>query len=305
MPRKKIHTTKHQLVAISSTWPKTAFLSTQGLKSRLKGDWQCTDWHQTDFGFSSFWDLDFAPGSVWGSSDSSGEAQWAVTQVRSQLSLQQYCDELLTSGNKGADDAPPPWGHQGGTGQPPPETAPPPSNNASAPTNAVKQNHSRCWRTPPHKRAFFLLAMKDEENQDHEAQTPLLWPLKRCTVYKRQTKMDRAIDLSLPLIQFSPLSQCTIIALVMRLTLKFFSLMVKSRSVHPSPIIAILRQWTLLRHLIRQIVICIVHFLWLSVIQHLKDSIQTILLSHRHLKKRILLLEKETMTPPIIGESKR
>lgn len=88
-------------------------------------------------------------------------------------------------------------------------------------------------------------------------------------------------------------------------TLKFFSLMVKSCSVHPSPIIAILRQWTPLRHLIRQIVICIVHFLCPSVIQHLKDSIQTILLSHRHLKKGILLLGKETMTPPRIGESKR
>lgn len=69
----------------------------------------------------------------------------------------------------------------------------------------------------PHKRASVLLAMKDEQNQDHEAQTPLLWTLKRCTVYKRQTKMDRAMDLSLPLIQFSPLSQCTIIALLMRL----------------------------------------------------------------------------------------
>lgn len=41
--QKKIHTTKHQLIVILSTWPKKAFLSMQGLKSRLKGDWQCTD----------------------------------------------------------------------------------------------------------------------------------------------------------------------------------------------------------------------------------------------------------------------
>lgn len=41
--QKKIHTTKHQLVVISSTRPKKAFLPMQGLKSRLKGDWQCTD----------------------------------------------------------------------------------------------------------------------------------------------------------------------------------------------------------------------------------------------------------------------
>lgn len=59
--------------------------------------------------------------------------------------------------------------------------------------------------------------MKDEQNQDHEAQTSLLWPLKWCTVYKRQTKMDRAMDLLLPLIQFSPLSQGTVVTLAMRL----------------------------------------------------------------------------------------
>lgn len=58
--------------------------------------------------------------------------------------------------------------------------------------------------------------MKDEQNEAHAEQTPLLQPLKRCTVYKRQTKMDRAMDLSLPLIEFSPLSQCTI-TLAMRL----------------------------------------------------------------------------------------
>lgn len=134
-------------------------------------------------------------------------------------------------------------------------------------------------------------------------------PLKWCTVCETQTKMDKATDPSIPLIQFSPLRQCTVSTLAMRLTLKFFSLMVKSCSVHPSPIIAILRQWTLLRHLIRQIVICIVHFLWLSVIQHLKDSIQTILLSHRRQKKKgkkkDSLPEKVTMTLPIIGESTR
>lgn len=140
--------------------------------------------------------------------------------------------------------------------------------------------------------------MKDEQNQYHEAQNPLLWPLKWCTVYKRQTKMDRAMDLSLPFNSILFKSVHCYYPSNETVTLKFFSLMVKSCSVHPSPIIAILRQWTLLRHLIRQIVICIVHFLWLSVIQHLKDSIQTILLSHRHFKKRILLLEKETMTPP-------
>lgn len=133
-------------------------------------------------------------------------------------------------------------------------------------------------------------------------------PLKWCTVYERQTKMDKAMDPSIPLIQFSPLRQCTVSTLAMRLTLKFFSLMVKSCSVHPSPIIAISRQWTLLRQLIRQIVICIVHFLWLSVIQHLKDSIQTILLSHRRQKKgekKDSFPEKVTMTLPIIGESTR
>lgn len=122
-------------------------------------------------------------------------------------------------------------------------------------------------------------------------------PLKWCTVCETQTKMDKATDPSIPLIQFSPLRQCTVSTLAMRLTLKFFSLMVKSCSVHPSPIIAILRQWTLLRHLIRQIVICIVHFLWLSVIQHLKDSIQTILLSHRRQKKKGFFTRKSNNDP--------
>lgn len=78
--QEKIHITKHQSVVTSSTWSKNACLSMQGLKSSLKGDW-----YHTGFGFISFQDLHFGPGNMWGSSDNSWEAQWAVTQVRSQL----------------------------------------------------------------------------------------------------------------------------------------------------------------------------------------------------------------------------